>query len=788
MTIRYPTDLDNLISIPKVTDLVSPVRATDHNILVDAALAIEQELGTNPSGVYATVKDRLDAIQSGNFSEYLLEKGDLITSTGSAPYRFEVGPDGYVLVADSTQAGGLSWQLLEDENSGGTVTGTGVANRVAFWTATSAITSSGSLTFDGSNLIMTGEVRPASGIRFNDGSLQTSALILGANTALSNLTTTAINTALLPGANDGYDLGSTALRWSDGYFSQISVNNKTILNDSNSPSGYLQVKGFSVDYLVYADPSNERVGLRTSNPLTTLHVEGDGYFNGYLKMANSIALASAAGEGALKWTGHSLELSDGYAWRKTFRKIGASVRDLWVDIVAGSDANSGTQSFPLRTIQEAVLRFKQPEVGPVVWDHGDDRFIHVVYTEGMPNITEMIIVPPHSGSGYLIIDADEQVLHSGLTQVGAVASIAGFSVRNRITIAETIPTGIYGDNSFLRPTNLITNTPLEDTWENLPVVANSTNTIDVTAYSPGGWSAFRYVPGATIDIVRPRIVWTWPYVSPSEYYTHQPMIVNQGSPLIVSGFIFETGRNEVGAGGVTVPGFLANSATGVSLNDIAGGTFTATRCIFRPGFSDHNTHNSVGSIGLGDGLCLNGVLLRLETCYGLLDGVGQLALNLRLHDGYGDLWPAISDFTSGSYYIDMTGSSAALIIEGSTATVVADIRSGRLIVRNGAVATFTGTIEGAGIYPAIELGAQADSLIFPEFTYGKAQMRILSASGSAGNADVGIRVGDRCIAILNGTATLSGTLGQVVVGDISPLNWSESEIIDVVRGAHYINL
>lgn len=41
----------------------------------------------------------------------------------------------------------------------------------------------------------------------------------GANTALSNLVTTTINTSLIPGVSDGYDLGSSTYKWKDAYLS-----------------------------------------------------------------------------------------------------------------------------------------------------------------------------------------------------------------------------------------------------------------------------------------------------------------------------------------------------------------------------------------------------------------------------------------------------------------------------------------------------------------------------------------------------------------------------------------
>jgi len=63
MATTYPLKIDTTLTLPKVTDNVSPIVADDHNRLRDTIVAVETELGINPSGTYGTVKDRLDAIE-----------------------------------------------------------------------------------------------------------------------------------------------------------------------------------------------------------------------------------------------------------------------------------------------------------------------------------------------------------------------------------------------------------------------------------------------------------------------------------------------------------------------------------------------------------------------------------------------------------------------------------------------------------------------------------------------------------------------------------------------------
>jgi len=61
---NYPNQLDNSTTLPPSTDLVTPVKAEVTNRLRDAILAIQAELGTQPSGTYSTVRARLDALRT----------------------------------------------------------------------------------------------------------------------------------------------------------------------------------------------------------------------------------------------------------------------------------------------------------------------------------------------------------------------------------------------------------------------------------------------------------------------------------------------------------------------------------------------------------------------------------------------------------------------------------------------------------------------------------------------------------------------------------------------------
>jgi len=64
MATKYPYKIDNNTSLPDVIDNITPVKADSVNILKNAILAIENELGVKPSGVSGSVKDRFISLEN----------------------------------------------------------------------------------------------------------------------------------------------------------------------------------------------------------------------------------------------------------------------------------------------------------------------------------------------------------------------------------------------------------------------------------------------------------------------------------------------------------------------------------------------------------------------------------------------------------------------------------------------------------------------------------------------------------------------------------------------------
>jgi hypothetical protein len=106
----------------------------------------------------------------------------------------------------------------------------------------------------------------------------------GANTALSNLASVAINTSLLPGTNDSIDLGSTDYRWANLYLggetlhlgasltdeATISYDSNNLLNFSTDSTINGDIAFFSDD--LYLDKSTARIGIGTTAPGAALDV------------------------------------------------------------------------------------------------------------------------------------------------------------------------------------------------------------------------------------------------------------------------------------------------------------------------------------------------------------------------------------------------------------------------------------------------------------------------------------------------------------------------------------
>ena len=94
----------------------------------------------------------------------------------------------------------------------------------------------------------------------------------GANKALSNLASIAINSALIPDGNGTRDLGSGADFWKDLYLNNVV--GPTVFNDAGADVNF-RFEGLAEQNLLFLDASTNRIGIGTDAPACPLDVKGN---------------------------------------------------------------------------------------------------------------------------------------------------------------------------------------------------------------------------------------------------------------------------------------------------------------------------------------------------------------------------------------------------------------------------------------------------------------------------------------------------------------------------------
>ena len=106
MTIKYPSAIDDSSNLITVIDSVTSVKGIIVNNLRDALLAVETELGIKPSGVFTTVRNRLDTIDlslqslSASLSSITTTSGNFIAGkdlSGTSVSQTVIALNGFAL-------------------------------------------------------------------------------------------------------------------------------------------------------------------------------------------------------------------------------------------------------------------------------------------------------------------------------------------------------------------------------------------------------------------------------------------------------------------------------------------------------------------------------------------------------------------------------------------------------------------------------------------------------------------------------------------------------------------
>lgn len=494
----YPNSIDGYATLPVLVDLVSPVRAADVNRLRNSIIAIERELGINPSGTYGTVRARLDALELGLGGSIIIGGGGGSAGTGedylsgmietptdkeyfltteipydgyihsistkssagtctltakingipvggtpnavsttevteyiTAPNEFVTGDTLTVEVSGNASCADLSFTVLMfvtpggefgEANIGANVGVAGVgpykqktgltlefrninagSNKISVGldapnneididvveanltlnniggsplsiskggtgqsTATNAFNALSPTTTKGDLIVRNN----TSNVRFGvgtDGYLLIadstqpegirwgSASFVGANTSLSNLSATAINLSLIPGADDSLDLGSSSFRWRDLYLGPTSLRFVTTIAETSTVRNWrLKVRetaGSTQGSFVIQEGSNEyiyitptgNVGIGVTDPSTIIDVNGVSTYRG----VGSPPAVSLAGQGTIYF--------DGSTNKFKFSENGAAYQDFGTGGGGGSGANTALSNLVATNINTSLL-------------------------------------------------------------------------------------------------------------------------------------------------------------------------------------------------------------------------------------------------------------------------------------------------------------------------------------------------------------------------------------------------------------------------------------------------
>lgn len=289
----------------------------------------------NTSKIYDSVNGQLlDATIAGftTPSAVLTTKGDLLTHNGTIEQRLLIGSDYQLLMASSSSASGIVWVTP----SIGAIDGVAKSANGLVYSTSSLVAQHADASFPGlvstgaqtmaGNKVFTGSVRSNSAFLLEDPGAGTNAITFlaptlagaysltwpvnnGTNgyflqndgsgvlswatpgsasgfatTALDNLASVAINTALLPGADNTIDLGSASFNWNDAFL---------------KGGAFFQETGAGTEFVSISAPSS----LTASYALTLPTTDG-----------NSGEFLQTNGVGVLTWATAGGGAGSNYLW------------------------------------------------------------------------------------------------------------------------------------------------------------------------------------------------------------------------------------------------------------------------------------------------------------------------------------------------------------------------------------------------------------------------------------------------------------------------------------------
>jgi len=423
--------------------------------------------------------------------------------------------------------------------------------------------------------------------------------------------------------------------------------------------------------------------------------------------------------------------------------------DYYVDLSTGNDTNAGTSwAAPLATVQEALNRVLPSFAGVV--ELTTDTYIFV---RGPGTVSENVVVPAHTGEGCLVIEGDTTV-QTTLTVTGTFNPIgASFSLQDITfsspTITASDPTIV--EKSFLRPQVSSYGNVWETQVDCFPVLDNGTAYVRCPVTYPNLYTGFDYTPGALVDVVTNNVTWTQPAFA--GYTETNSSITNFGGNLIVKNFIFENNPATVTNTSKVLNGpQVGGNGTGEFL------TTQLTQCIFK----------DIYWVGSGD--------FDIICCIGGGTGTnGSLSVK---SSNVCHIYNSISvPLSPGSWPTNISNSQRIATWGFYCKGYFQFFKSQGYVYMTDVKQRSTQVSENSYVI-AYELDV-SDSIV-EGLTVDKKSTFLPFVLSGINNASYGAQIGD-CSSIIytgGGIFPLTGTLGELKVGNLAPQTWAAGPVTD----------
>ena len=432
----------------------------------------------------------------------------------------------------------------------------------------------------------------------------------------------------------------------------------------------------------------------------------------------------------------------------------------YVDLDVGNDNNSGVgPGVALATIQEAVNRHFPSWKGPK--DLGTTPRYIIVSGVTNTTITESVVIPPFVGDGPLVISGVQDTVYANAVETGAVFSpVASYASLQDLSFAGpfTPSDPALANKAFVVPKVTTYATLQEANIDCFPILDNGGASIRCPVYLPGVFSGFDHYNGAVCDLKVNRLTWR-PDINIDQsfpaYVNGGFCISNNGGPLIVQNFDFEENPSQTLISNGTVVLYNNSPANG------AGTLYNQTqvaRC------------RVIGNISIASGEGVD-VVSCIATGGGIFtfDQSYSFCLNL------------IATPTSpGSYPTNVRGRTVIIgglynaaylqLFQSYAYADAVDMRFRGIVVNeNSRLDLGDTTWENVTAAPCIQVSFHSSIRGTPGATW----------SGSTGNTSYGATISTMSLIKKNtATITVSGTSGELVVGQNPPQLWAAGGAVD----------